>query len=170
MNNLKAVSVLLSVLTFPSMTAKPVETAKSEFEQESFRASSFQAARVFGRAGCGDLGLAEMVARSSRKTGLPANVLAAEIAVESTCNPLAVSMDGGVGLMQITVKLWAPQYDNFRNKNLLRADDSMDVGSEILANNIRQYGLRDGIRRYNGSGPDAEVYATKVMALAGAKQ
>ena len=169
MNRIKMVSVLVSVLSFPSMTAKPVQRSVSEFEQEGFRTSSFQAARVFGRAGCGDLQLAEMVARSSAKTGLPANVIAAEIAVESTCNPLAVSRDGGVGLMQVEPRVWAGRYNNFRDKNLLKAEDSMEVGSEILAENIRQYGLRDGIRRYNGQGPDAELYAVKVMQLAGAR-
>lgn len=169
MNNLKTVSVLLSILSFPAVTAGPVETAKSEFEQEAFRTASFQAARVFGRAGCGDLGLTEMVARSSRKTGLPANVIAAEIAVESSCNPLAVSRDGGVGLLQVMPKIWAGKYNNFRDKNLLKAEDSMEVGGEILAENIHQYGLRDGIRRYNGSGPDAVTYAEKVIQLAGTR-
>src|SRR5665213_1216388 len=136
MNRLKMVSVLVSVLSFPSMTAKPVQRSVSEFEQEGFRTSSFQAARVFGRAGCGDLPLAEMVARSSAKTGLPANVIAAEIAVESTCDPLAVSHDGGVGLMQLMPKIWASKFNGFRDKNLLRAEDSMEVGTEILSDNI----------------------------------
>lgn len=174
MKSLKMLSVLMSVLTFPSVTAKPVETKlvdkpASEYDQQDFRKAFFDAARVFGRASCGDAPLAEMTARSSVKTGLPANVLAAEIAVESTCNPLAVSKDGGVGLLQIMPVIWAGKYDNFREKNLLKAEDSMEVGSEILAENIKTYGLHDGIRRYNGSGPDAELYAVKVMALAGEK-
>ena len=79
------------------------------------------------------------------------------------------SHDGGVGLMQIQVKTWASRYNNFRDVNLLKPEDSMRVGSEILAENVRQYGLRDGIRRYNGSGPDAELYATRVIQLAGAR-
>jgi hypothetical protein len=35
-----------------------------------------------------------------------------------------------------------------------------------LANRIRAYGLRDGLRRYNGSGKAAEAYATRRMAEA----
>jgi soluble lytic murein transglycosylase-like protein len=169
MKSLGMVSVLVSVLSFPSFTAKPVEKPESEYDRTDFRKSLFDAARVFGRAGCGDLQLAEMTARSSAKTGLPANLLAAEIAVESTCNPLAVSRDGGVGLLQVMPRVWAGKYDNFRDKNLLKAEDSMEVGSEILAENIRQYGTRDGIRRYNGSGLDAEAYAVKVIQLAGTR-
>jgi soluble lytic murein transglycosylase-like protein len=159
----------MSVLSFPSLTAKPVQRSESEYDRPDFRKSLFDASRVYGRAGCGDLGLAEMTARSSAKTGLPANLLAAEIAVESTCNPLAVSRDGGVGLLQVMPRIWAGKYDNFRDKNLLKAEDSMEVGSEILAENIKTYGTREGIRRYNGSGPDAELYALKVIQLAGTR-
>lgn len=169
MNNLKMVSVLVSVLSFPTVTAKPVEKMTSEYDNLDFKKSLFDAARVFGRAGCGDLELAEMTARSSAKTGLPANVIAAEIAVESSCNPLAVSRDGGVGLLQVMPRIWAGKYNNFRDKNLLKAEDSMQVGTEILAENIRQYGTKEGIRRYNGSGPDAELYAVKVIQLAGTR-
>jgi hypothetical protein len=43
----------------------------------------------------------------------------------------------------------------------------MQVGTEIMAEMIKQYGLRGGISHYNGSGPDAEAYAVKVTALAG---
>ena len=164
-------SVLLSVLILPVFSAKIVEKPMpvSEYSQESFRKSFFDAARIYGKAGCGDVELAELTARSAQKTGLPANVIAAEIAVESACDPLAVSRDGGVGLTQVMPKIWAGKYNNFRDKNLLKSEDSIDVGMEILADNVRQYGLRQGIRHYNGAGENAEVYASKVMALAGAK-
>lgn len=171
LKSLKVVSVLISILSFPSVASQSAEkpVVMSEYDEPNFRKAFFDAARIFGRAGCGDSQLAEMTARSSAKTGLPANVIAAEIAVESSCDPLAVSKDGGVGLLQIMPKIWASKFNNFRDKNLLKAEDSMEVGTEILADNIRQYGLRDGIRRYNGSGPDAELYAVRVMALAGVR-
>jgi soluble lytic murein transglycosylase-like protein len=173
MKTLKLISVLVSVLSFPSAASQSAEKSaaksQSEYDSPNFRRAFFDAARVYGRAGCGDVQLAEMTARSSMKTGLPANVIAAEIAVESTCDPLAVSRDGGVGLLQIMPKLWASRFNGFRDKNLLRAEDSMEVGTEILAENIQKYGLREGIRHYNGAGPDAELYALKVMQLAGAR-
>ena len=169
MKSFKMISVLMSIMSFPLFVTKTVEQPmpKSEYESLAFRKSFFDAARVYGRAGCGDVQLAELTARSSAKTGLPANVIAAVIAVESACNPLAVSRDGGVGLTQIEVKLWAPRYNNFRDKNLLKQEDSMEVGTEILAENVREFGLHQGIRHYNGFGDDAEAYAIKVMALAG---
>ncbi len=175
MKNLKSFSVLLWMLSLPMFSdkpaAKPVDKPipVSEYDQESFKKSFFDAARVYGRAGCGDVHLAELTARSSAKTGLPANVIAAEIAVESSCNPLAVSRDGGVGLTQVMPKIWAGKYNNFRDKNLLKQEDSIEVGMEILAENVKTWGLRQGIRHYNGAGENAEQYAAKVMQLAEAK-
>ena len=123
MKTLKLVSVLVSILSFPSAASQSAEkpAVKSEYDQQEFKKAFFDAARVYGRAGCGDVQLAEMTARSSAKTGLPANVIAAEIAVESTCDPLAVSRDGGVGLLQVMPKIWASKFNGFRDKNLLRA-------------------------------------------------
>ncbi len=171
MKTLRLMSIMMSILTFPGVASKSSEklAEKSEYDSADFRKAFFDASRVYGRAGCGDSLLAEQTARSSQRTGLPANIIAAEIAVESTCDPLAVSRDGGVGLLQIMPKLWAGKYNNFRDKNLLKAEDSMQVGTEILSDNIRQYGLRQGIRHYNGSGEAAELYAAKVMQLAGAR-
>lgn len=40
---------------------------------------------------------------------------------------------------------------------------NMAVGFETLAQLIRSHGLRDGFRRYNGSGPAAERYATDAL-------
>ncbi|GEL17703.1 hypothetical protein [Pseudonocardia asaccharolytica] len=41
---------------------------------------------------------------------------------------------------------------------------SMRVGFAVLAGHIGRHGLRDGFRRYNGSGPAAERYADDAMA------
>lgn len=71
----------------------------------------------------------------------------------------------GVGPCQLT---WPPFQD--------RADErggcwdwrvNISVGFEILADLIRRYGPRSGFRRYNGSGPAAERYATDAMARLG---
>jgi soluble lytic murein transglycosylase-like protein len=170
MKNLRLVSMMLSLLTIPAATSQPVKSeAQRPDLDEIFKKAFFDASRIYGKAGCGDVTLAEQTARASIKTGLSANLIAAEIATESSCNPLAVSKDGGVGLMQIEVRVWAGKYNNFRDKNLLRTEDSIEVGCDILAENVKTWGLRQGIKRYNGSGPDAETYASKVMTLAGVR-
>jgi soluble lytic murein transglycosylase-like protein len=171
MRNIKLASALITMLSLPVTVNKPIrqEVQQSEYTSESFRKNFFDASRVYGRAGCGDVNLAELTARSAAKTGLPANVIAAEIAVESSCNPLAVSKAGAIGLTQVMPRVWAQEYNNFRDKNLLKTEDSIEVGMDILSRNVQEHGLRDGIRRYNGSGPEADAYAVKVMVLAGAK-
>ncbi len=137
-----------------------------EIQYSPLRTGIFDAGRVFGRAGCGDYALAEKVARYAAREGVPARVLAAVIAVESHCNPLAVSNKGALGLTQVRVSTWRAEYD-FARVNLLDPDTSVRVGAEILGREIRAHGLRDGVRRYNGSGPDAEAYTERVLALAG---
>jgi hypothetical protein len=44
----------------------------------------------------------------------------------------------------------------------------MRVGFRVLQGLISSYGVRDGFRRYNGSGPAAEAYAADMMARLGA--
>ncbi len=46
-----------------------------------------------------------------------------------------------------------------------RWDVNCRVGFEILADLIHLHGVRDGFRRYNGSGPAAVAYAQKAMRL-----
>jgi hypothetical protein len=67
----------------------------------------------------------------------------------------------GVGPVQLT-------YPGFQNQ----ADElggcwdwrcNVTVGFRVLAGLQRQYGVRDGFRRYNGSGPAAETYASDAM-------
>src|ERR1700675_2373337 len=100
MKTLKMLSVLISMLSFPTVTSNSAEkpttvTQKSDYDKPEFKKALFDASRVFGRAGCGDAQLAEMAAKASIRTSLPANIIAAEIATESTCDPLAISKDGG---------------------------------------------------------------------------
>lgn len=149
--------------TFPLAVRTP---AAPEIHYSPLRTGIYDAGRVFGRAGCGDYALAEKVARYAAREGIPARVLAAVVAVESHCNPLAVSHKGAVGLTQVRVSTWKREYD-FTESNLFHPETSLRVGAAILRRSIAEHGLRGGIVRYNGQGPDAEVYADRVLALAG---
>src|ERR1017187_276996 len=106
----------------------PVKTAVVVPESHSaeFQKAFFEAARVYGRAGCGDQELAEMTARESVSTGVPAALIAAQASDESTCNPMAVSNRGAVGLTQIVPKMWSKQFD-FTKINLLNPEQNMGV-------------------------------------------
>lgn len=142
-----------------------------EGHSEEFQKAFYQAARVYGRAGCGDQKLAEMTARYSIRTGLPPQLIAAMAASESSCNAMAISNRGAIGLTQVVPKIWSKQFD-FTKINLLNPEDNMQVGTTILSGLVRDHGLKNGLARYYGTGEDGiglggAGYADKVLQLAG---
>lgn len=68
----------------------------------------------------------------------------------------------GVGPMQLT--WWTTQDLADKLGGCWKPRYNIKTGFRILSANIKQYGLRDGIRRYNGSGAAAEAYARSVLA------
>ena len=168
--------VWISVLSMTPLLAlfllvpTPTHTAgvnPSPYDVPAYRQAVFNAARIYGKTGCGDIQLAEITAENSLKSGVPANLIASIISIESSCNPLAISNRGAAGIMQVNVKVQADKFAQFRTINLFNPKENMQVGTQILSEMIKTYGLRGGVSHYNGSGPDAEAYAVKVMALAG---
>jgi len=121
---------------------------------------------VYQRGGCGDLVLAQKTADWASRRGLPVEVVAAQVVVESTCNPAAVSRDGSVGLMQVRVKTWRREF-RLKDDDMLDADKSLEVGTEILRRLVAKHGLPKGVERYNGRGERARWYARKVFELTG---
>jgi hypothetical protein len=172
---LKAIGISmlsLSPLLVFLVIALPIATHTAEvnpspYDVPAYRQAIFNATRIYGKSGCGDIQLAEMTAENSLRSGVPANVIAAIVSVESSCNPLAISTKGAVGLTQVNVKVQSEKFAQFRMINLFNPKENMQVGTEIMAQMIKTYGLRGGVSHYNGSGPDAEAYAVKVLQLAG---
>jgi hypothetical protein len=158
--------MLLILLLLPTST-HTAEITPSPFDVPAYRQAFFDASRIYGKSGCGDITLAEMTAENSLKTGVPANVIAAIVSVESSCNPLAISNRGAVGLTQVNVKVQSEKFAQFRAINLFNPKENMQVGTQIMAEMIKQYGLRSGISHYDGVGPEADAYVIKVLALAG---
>jgi soluble lytic murein transglycosylase-like protein len=142
------------------------ETRSPEFER-----AFFQAAKIYGKAGCGDQQLAEMTAKQAMAKNLPPALVAAVIAAESTCNSMAVSNRGALGLMQVVPKIHGDRYD-FSHINLLNPQENIEVGTDILSAYVKQYGIKNGLRHYYGTGDsgiylDGAGYAERVLALAG---
>lgn len=71
----------------------------------------------------------------------------------------------GVGPMQLT--WWATQDQADHMGGCHKPYYNFFVGFKALASNIRMYGTRDGIRRYNGTGPAAAKYADTVLGRQG---
>lgn len=70
----------------------------------------------------------------------------------------------GVGSVQLTSKGLQDQADHFGGCWV--PQHNMAVGFHYLADLIREHGLHDGVRRYNGDGAAAEHYAEHVLELA----
>ena len=156
-----------------SVVRPKVTTAyvQPEAHTAEYQTALFEASRVYGKAGCGDMQLAEMTAEHAIRSGLPAQLIAAQIATESTCNPLAVSNRGAIGLRQVVPKIWAKTYD-FSKINLFNPSDNMAVADNITVELVKKYGIRGGLIRYYGTGNDGigqsgAVYAERVLKLAG---
>ncbi len=166
--SLLSIGFVTLAIVEPPRPAHAVEPQGPNFNAPDLRKAFFDASRVYGKAGCGDMDLAEMTARNAVRSGVPANLLAAVVAVESSCNPLAISNRGAVGLTQVNVKVQADKFAQFRTINLFDPEQSMRVGTDILRDDIAQFGgVKQGVSHYNGTGPDADAYAIKVLALAG---
>jgi len=144
-------------------------------EYSVLRTGPFDVAKVFGRVkGCEDASpeLIGQVAQAAFQANQDPKIIAATVAVESSCNSLAVSNRGALGLMQVMPKTWKSQFD-FSRENLLNPRDNLRVGTKILTDLINQYGVRDGVRRYQGLGVDCEScdghYVEKILKTAGVK-
>lgn len=168
-----AVAVTLAAM-FLLMNQRPTPPAVVlEAHSSEFQAAFFKASRVYGRVGCGDQHLAEMTAKRALETGLAPELIAAQVGEESGCNPLAISNRQAVGLMQITTKPWSKQYD-FTKINLFNPDDNMRVGTEIMAELVKKYGVKGALIRYYGTGSDGiglggAGYAEKIYQISGVK-
>lgn len=139
--------------------------------------AALDVARVFGRSpGCAeaDAALIGKVATEALRTGLDSRILAATVAVESSCDSMAVSRRGAIGLTQIMPKIWKGQFDFEHTINLFNPNDNLHAGATIESGLIKQYGLAEGIRHYNGTGTDCadcdSNYVPKILALAGRRQ
>lgn len=111
--------------------------------------------------------LVEAAHTAGRRTGVDPLLILAVIAVESGFNPIAESVMGAKGLMQVI-----PRYHQDKLDALGGEDSVFDpmtnimVGARILKDAVRRGGgLMPGLQLYNGAfSDDTQQYAQKVMA------
>jgi hypothetical protein len=159
------------------IVAKTLPKPPSDVLKESlFRTGPLEVAKVFGRAhGCEDATpeLINDVSNEAVRSGIDPRIAAATVAIESACDSFAVSNRGAIGYMQITPKTWGTKYDFMSRYNLLNMHDNVHVGVSILSALIHTYGVKNGVRRYQGLGVGCEScddrYTDKIMFLAGTK-
>ena len=111
--------------------------------------------------------LSFIAASNARRHNLPPRLVAAQIVVESSCNPSVVSKAGATGLMQVMPSVWR-QYSRAELKN---PEKNIAAGTEILGQYCGQAGsYRGGLRLYFGAtagSDEADLYADKILAIAG---
>ena len=105
--------------------------------------------------------------RAAREVGLDPLLVLAVISVESSFNPIAESVMGAKGLMQIIPRFHPAKVSAAGGEEALwDPERNIELGAWILKEYVRRTGtLEAGLQFYNGAFADASAqYARKVMA------
>lgn len=136
------------------------------------RTGPLRVAKVLGRSpACWNVepDIIFAIARGAFYSGLDPETVAAIVAVESSCNPLAISSKGAVGLMQVVPRVWKNEFD-FTQINLFNPYQNIRVGTAIMGRLTQRHGYMEAIRRYQGTGTGPGVnmnYTKDVKKLEG---
>lgn len=156
---------LVLISQFPVVRCPPVTLSvlsPSELvHQLEVESAMREANDVLKNYSCGDT-VVNAIARHAVSRNVPVRIVAATVAIESSCRADAVSKAGAIGLMQINVKVHKVQ-------NAASIESNIAAGTSILAAHIHKYGKREGLRRYFGKTPgseESEKYADKVILFA----
>jgi soluble lytic murein transglycosylase-like protein len=155
----KPVLAGLLILFGPVAAIRPLATPAPlpSPTQLRYEAAKRIVVRVMHANGCSDR-FAEPVARAAVDNNLSPRVVAAVVFVESSCNPDAISSEHAVGLMQVNGRVW-----HYSTTSLRDPEVNVQVGSRILREYIRRYGLREGLHHYNGVGDPSMDYSNRVI-------
>jgi soluble lytic murein transglycosylase-like protein len=105
--------------------------------------------------------------RVAREVGLDPLLVLAVISVESRFNPIAESVMGAKGLMQIIPKYHAEKLRAAGGEDaVFDLESNIEIGARILQEYVRRTGtLEAGLQFYNGASRDTtSSYAQKVFA------
>jgi hypothetical protein len=147
----------ISVLVSTADTENPEYRALAVYLSRRYRVAQDATEQLVGAAH-----------EAGSSTGLDPLLILAVMAVESRFNPIAESVVGAKGLMQVM-----PRYHKDKLEALGGEDSVLDpminilVGARILKDAVRRGGgLMPGLQLYNGAFDDStQRYALKVMAV-----
>jgi len=109
--------------------------------------------------------ISQEIVLQSDLAGVPYEIIAAIICVDSWFDPAAIGPCGEIGLMQIyTMECAGVKFDKDR---LFYIDYNITAGICIFLDKLKRCNgnLVKAIERYNGSGPGAELYCNKVCRV-----
>lgn len=141
-----------------AISSAQIETSVRQEEKLAAYARATRIARRTLRVnGCSGR-YSDYVGRAAVDNGIPPQILAAVVVVESSCRADAVSSEGAIGLVQVSPRTW-----HFSHRVLRDPYMNLQIGARILRRYVRAYGLRGGLHAYNGWGDPTDSYATRVL-------
>ena len=139
---------------------------ESAREETRRRALSEFLARRYKVSQAVTLDLVTIAHAAGHQVGLDPLLIIAVMAVESRFNPIAESVAGAKGLMQVIPKYHTAKFEEFGGeKSVFDPEANILVGSQILKEYMARTGsLKGGLQMYVGSPDDEDVvYTGKVM-------
>lgn len=142
------------------------QTALSAAEESRYRALSGFVAKRYRVSQEVAFDLVSVAHATGRQLGLDPLLIIAVIAIESRFNPIAESVAGAKGLMQIIPKYHADKLEEFGGQNAVYDPEAnIQIGSQILKEYIRYTGnLGSALQMYAGAlGDSQDQYTRKVL-------
>ena len=152
-------ALTLQVANLPGAAPEAIHATPVTPRQLAYEAATAVAAKVLVSNGC-TAQYSSLAGQAAVDAGIQPQVVAGVIVVESSCNPLAISPAGAVGLMQINPRVWRHSRTELQDPSA-----NIRIGTKILVDYVRPHGLREGLHRYNGLGDDG-TYGAHVMYAA----
>jgi soluble lytic murein transglycosylase-like protein len=158
-------TALVEAVPAPVKAAEPVE-AEPTPENKRHRTLSEFLAKRYKVSQAVTLDLVTMAHAAAHQVGLDPLLIIAVICVESRFNPIAESVAGAKGLMQIIPKYHAEKFREFGGvKAVFEPEANILVGSKIIKEYLSRTGRLDSaLQLYGGALSDENaVYFEKVM-------
>lgn len=147
-------------------SSAPAAEPKAAPENKRHRTLSEFLAKRYKVSHAVTLDLVALAHTAGQQIGLDPLLIIAVMAVESRFNPIAESVMGAKGLMQVIPKYHTDKFREFGGvKTVFDPETNILVGSQILKEYVKRTGSLDtALRLYGGaSNPDDDVYSGKVM-------
>jgi len=154
-----------AVVTAPVADAEPVFAEAPPVASNSVGALAGFLARKYRVSPDATQNLVRTAYVEGQRLGVDPLLIIAVMAVESSFNPIAESVAGAKGLMQVIPRYHTDKLGRADDSAVLDPQTNIQVGAQILKEYIQRGGsLAAGLQLYNGSPADPNnAYANKVL-------
>lgn len=162
-----AAPAVAAASTAAALAAQPEAEATPPLENRRYRALAQFLAKRYKVSQAVTMDLVTMAHAAGHQIGVDPLLIIAVISVESRFNPIAESVAGAKGLMQIIPKYHPEKFQEFGGtKAVFDPQTNILVGSQIIKEYIARTGnLNSALQLYGGATSDEnDVYFGKVMS------